>query len=200
MSKKLLLLFFSLPFMGCAVNWEHPTASQNDFIRDKAICANDAELAVPRVYVPPTSTGIPNPTYYTTCSRLGSFTDCTSTPSTPNNYAVQQMNQSIAQSGENLRRATDVNNFFQNCMLSKGYRIAQKTSSGLFHTTTPPQPIRSFTGEADKNLSLRDKVLSDKVAEGFQTRQSVDGRTFVLKDNVIHGWVLESGNFVKIKD
>lgn len=198
MGKRLLVLLMSLPIMGCAVNWEHPTASQNDFIRDKAICSNNAEMAAPRVYIPPVSSVATNPTYYTTCSRLGSFTDCTSTPSVTNNYSVQQLNQSIAQSGENLRRATDVNNFFQNCMLSKGYRIVQKPSSGLFHTSTPPQPIRSFTSDAEKNISLRDEVIKAKISEGYQTRRSVDGRTFILKENVIQGWVLESGDFINI--
>jgi hypothetical protein len=198
---KKFIIIFPILIGGCATNWEHPTASQSDFHRDRAICSNEAEVAIPRVYIP-VSNSFPTTysTYNTDCSNIGGFISCTSTPSqVNNNYAIAQMNQSIAQSGENMRRGVDVNNYFRNCMFAKGYRVSQPATSGLFHTSTPAPKVLPFTNESEANLSLRDSMVKEKVSQGYEATVSKDGRTFIRKDGVIHGWVLESGMYKEIR-
>lgn len=195
------LLIVPILMAGCATNWEHPTATQADFQRDRAICSNEAETAIPRIYVPISNT-VPQtyPTYNTNCSNIGGFISCTSTPTdVNNNYAIAQMNQSIAQSGENMRRGVDVNNYFRNCMFAKGYRVSQSPTSGLLHTNTPPPKVLPFTNESEANLSLRDSIVKEKVSQGYEAIVSKDGRTFIRKNGVIHGWVLESGEYKEIR-
>jgi len=198
MKLNLSLIFSALLISGCANNWVHPTASQADFQRDMALCNNEAERAVPYIQAQPNPIYTPPPSYNTDCTRIGNTVNCNTT-SNPTNAYLNQIMQSNAQAGENINRGIRVSNYFQNCMIARGYSLAKSPSSGLFHTSTPSPKVLPYTSDADKNLSLRDSVVDEMVAKGFTKRTSNDGRVFLYKDDVIHGWVLESGRLVQIK-
>ena len=198
MKLNLSLIFSALLISGCANNWVHPTASQADFQRDMALCNNEAERAVPYIQAQPNPIYSPQPTYSTDCTQIGNTVNCNTT-SNPTNAYLNQIMQSNAQAGENLNRAIRVNNYFQNCMMARGYLLEQSKSSNSSRTTTSNPKVLQYTNESERNLSARDSVVNEMVAKGFTKRTSTDGRVFLYKDNVIHGWVLESGRLVQIK-
>ena len=93
MNRLIALSSISL-LIGCAAPmWNHPTNSEYDFNRDKAACSMEADRANPSQAAPY------NP-------RLDPF---------------QQANASIYNGTANMGRAFGVQNYFNNCLIAKGY-------------------------------------------------------------------------------
>jgi hypothetical protein len=92
--KKLVVLSLAGVLAACAAPmWHHPSNNEYDFNRDKAVCSMEANRANP-------STAVPyNP-------RLDPF---------------QQANASIYNGTADMGRAFGVQNYFNNCMMAKGY-------------------------------------------------------------------------------
>jgi hypothetical protein len=79
---------------GCAApTWHHPSNSEYDFNRDKAVCSMEAERANPSSAV----------------------------PFDPRMNAMQQAQASSYNAGANMGRAFGVQNYFNSCMTAKGY-------------------------------------------------------------------------------
>jgi hypothetical protein len=91
--KKILPILFAGALVGCATQWNHPTASQYDFQRDQAQCNQYAAQANPTVQ----------------------------TPNNPYLTPMQQSQQSMNQGGANLGAAFGQMASFNNCMKAKGY-------------------------------------------------------------------------------
>lgn len=123
--KKLLIIFLAVILGGCAqTQWSHSTNSEAQFQMDSASCRNEAMRNLPQqvaapvapIYVPPTQ-------YNTTCSNLGNFVNCST--ASQGNYSAQlaQRNaQQMAQAGSDIGTGIAQGQFFENCMLSRGYK------------------------------------------------------------------------------
>ncbi len=88
-----LVLAFGL-LAGCAATrWSHPRLGEADFVRDRAQCTNEASAQFPAV----------------------------SAPYNPTLDPSQQAQQSFYTAGANLGRGISQSNYFDNCMMAKGY-------------------------------------------------------------------------------
>lgn len=88
------ILGLTIALAGCAVpNWHHPTNTEYDFNRDKAMCSMASQQANP--------------------SSSAAY-DPTLTPS-------QQAQISYRNAGENMGRAFAAQSYFENCLTAKGY-------------------------------------------------------------------------------
>lgn len=92
--QKIGILCLSVLLVGCAVpNWHHPTNSEYDFNRDKAMCSMASQQANP--------------------SKAAPY-DPTLTP-------TQQAQMGYRNAGENIGRAFAVQSYFETCMTARGY-------------------------------------------------------------------------------
>lgn len=92
--KRLVVLCMVGVVTGCAAQkWNHPTSSQYDFNRDKAICSMEADRANP--------------------SRDVQFD--------PRMNPMQQAQASAYSAGANFGRAFALKQYFEDCMTAKGY-------------------------------------------------------------------------------
>jgi len=86
----ILVLFL----LGCSPTmWRHPTLSESDFYKDRALCEQYAEVSNPN----------------------------RTQPYNPNLDGIQQANQSAYDAGANLGRAFGIKAAFDSCMSAKGY-------------------------------------------------------------------------------
>ena len=167
--KHILISLASLTFFGCAPQmlWVKPNANQNEFAQVRYECLQNSQQN-------------------RSVAQYNNVGGYVSGASNSQGYAV-----SGVVTNEQL---------FAACMNSKGWYLeAQRsdpTSSIRFNLPSSPPKITSYTNDSDKNISLRDKVVADKVAEGYTAKTSVDGRVFLSKNVAIYGWVLESGQLV----
>ena len=93
-TKFLLVSATALLLQGCGTTWRHPSLSENDFYRDNAACKQDAANSNPD----------------------------TSRPYNPYLTPEQQASQSMYNGGAQMGRAVAMTSYFNNCMMSKGYK------------------------------------------------------------------------------
>lgn len=114
--KRLIFLACLTAIAGCANNvWVHPSKNNAQFNQDKNDCVVQAGNAIPREIVPQQSS--PPPSYTTNCYGAPGTATCTTTPQVQPNYTA--MMQSIADGNTNRARE----NFFSNCMQSRGWTL-----------------------------------------------------------------------------
>ncbi|MEY5029226.1 MAG: hypothetical protein RLZ63_1541 [Pseudomonadota bacterium] len=92
--KRTWILGLTIVLTGCAVpNWQHPTNSEYDFNRDKALCSMASQQANPS----------------------------SASPYDPTLTAAQQAQLGYYNAGANIGRGFAVQNYFENCMTARGY-------------------------------------------------------------------------------
>lgn len=114
--KRYALIASVVTLAGCANNvWVHPSKNNAQFNQDKNDCIVQAGNAIPREIVPQQPS--PPPAYTTNCVGGYGSASCTTTPKVQPNYNA--MAQSIADGNTNRARE----NFFSNCMQSRGWTL-----------------------------------------------------------------------------
>ena len=111
-----ILILLVLFLTGCATEWMHPTASNEQFYQDRRECSNYSQ-GIERTIVAARSAP---PVYDTNCTRMGNNVNCRTTQNNSGD-AFARANQSMEQGGADFARAFAVSARFDDCMNSKGY-------------------------------------------------------------------------------
>lgn len=183
--KKIILLFTILTLTGCESVGRH--------FQQLSECNTRVDSKIPPIYVR---------TYVrtdTTCNSSGR-----ASPSMLGNGQYRTSGTTECSSipiYENIEvNAAERLALRNQCMSAKKAAFQQYSNSRDEPVKRPAVKPKSSFVNTEKNTELMNKVIAEKISQGYQIRESSDGRRFVVKNNAIYGWVSESGSYQKLRD